>query len=113
MSWRFHEAVLRVIVSPSWGPAFCHHGRSGYQPFSLVPNADGGGSLHSVSISQNYSSPLVELANTTSSLKGGTNRGIIVQARTAGDSNKGNSISKMNVQLAPLFPRIKTSTPVE
>jgi hypothetical protein len=36
-----HEAVLRVIVSPSWGPALCHHGRSGYQPFSLVPNPDG------------------------------------------------------------------------
>jgi hypothetical protein len=40
-SRRFHEAVLRVIVSPSWGPALCHHGRSGYQPFSLVPNPDG------------------------------------------------------------------------
>jgi hypothetical protein len=34
-----HEAVLRVIVSPSWGLALCHHGRSGYQPFSLVPYA--------------------------------------------------------------------------
>jgi hypothetical protein len=21
-----YEAVLRVIVSPSWGPALCHHG---------------------------------------------------------------------------------------
>jgi|AntAceMinimDraft_5_1070358.scaffolds.fasta_scaffold335666_1 hypothetical protein len=31
----------RVIVSPSWGPALCHYGRSGYQPFSLVPNPDG------------------------------------------------------------------------
>ena len=30
MSRRFHEAVLRVIVSPSWGPALCHHGRSGF-----------------------------------------------------------------------------------
>jgi len=40
-SRRFHEAVLRVIVSPSWGPALCHNGRSGYQPFSLVPNPDG------------------------------------------------------------------------
>jgi hypothetical protein len=40
-SQRFHGAVLRVIVSPSWGPAFCHHGRSGYQPFSLVPDPDG------------------------------------------------------------------------
>ena len=39
-SRRFHEAVLRVIVSPSWGPALCHHGRSGYQPFSLIPNPD-------------------------------------------------------------------------
>ena len=29
-SRRFHEAALRVIVSPSWGPALCHHGRSGY-----------------------------------------------------------------------------------
>jgi|AntAceMinimDraft_5_1070358.scaffolds.fasta_scaffold33427_1 hypothetical protein len=37
----FNEAVLRVIVSPSWGPALCHHGRSGYQPPSLVPNPDG------------------------------------------------------------------------
>ena len=38
----FDEAVLRVIVivSPSWGPALCHHGRSGYQPFSLIPNPD-------------------------------------------------------------------------
>jgi hypothetical protein len=36
----FTRAVLRVIVSPSWGPALCHHGRSGYQPFSLVPNPD-------------------------------------------------------------------------
>ena len=26
---------------PSWGPALCHHGRSGYQPFLLVPNSDG------------------------------------------------------------------------
>jgi hypothetical protein len=40
-SQRFHEAVLRVIVSPSWGPALCYHGRSGYQPLSLVPNPDG------------------------------------------------------------------------
>ena len=30
-----------VIASPSWGPALCHHGRSGYQLFSLVPNPDG------------------------------------------------------------------------
>jgi hypothetical protein len=27
-----------VIVSPSWGPALCHHGPSGYQPFLLDPN---------------------------------------------------------------------------
>jgi hypothetical protein len=40
-SRRFHEAVLRVIVFSSWGPALCHHGPSGYQPFSLVPNPDG------------------------------------------------------------------------
>ena len=37
----FHEAILRVIVSPSWGPALCHHGPSGYQPLSLFPNPDG------------------------------------------------------------------------
>jgi len=30
-----------VNSSTSWGPALCHHGRSGYQPFSLVPNPDG------------------------------------------------------------------------
>ena len=35
----FH--VLQVIVPPSWSPARCHHGRTGYQPFSLVPNPDG------------------------------------------------------------------------
>jgi hypothetical protein len=35
------QAVLRVIVSPSWGPALCHHGRSSYKPISLVPNPDG------------------------------------------------------------------------
>jgi hypothetical protein len=40
-SRRFHEAVLRVIASPSWGPALCHHGLSGFQPFSPVPNPDG------------------------------------------------------------------------
>ena len=40
-SRRFHEAALQVIVTPSWGPALCHHGRSGYQPLSLVPNPDG------------------------------------------------------------------------
>jgi len=40
---RFHEAVLRVIVSPPAGaaPALCHHGRSGYQPPLLVPNLYG------------------------------------------------------------------------
>ena len=37
----FHEAILRVIVSPSWGPALCHHGPSVYLPFSLVLNPDG------------------------------------------------------------------------
>jgi hypothetical protein len=42
-------------VSPSWGPAFCHHGRSGYQLFSLVPNPDGVvRSLHSLRISQKF-----------------------------------------------------------
>jgi hypothetical protein len=25
---RFHEAVFRVIVTPSWGPALCHDGRN-------------------------------------------------------------------------------------
>jgi hypothetical protein len=40
-SRRFHEAVLQVIASPSWCPALCHHWRSGYQPFSPVPNPDG------------------------------------------------------------------------
>jgi hypothetical protein len=33
-----------------------------------------------------YRSPLVELANTTNSVKGSTKRGIIVQARTASPS---------------------------
>jgi hypothetical protein len=23
------------LLPPSWGPALCHHGRSGYQPFSV------------------------------------------------------------------------------
>jgi len=40
-SRRFHEAVRREIVFPSWGPALCHHGLSGYQPLSLVPYPDG------------------------------------------------------------------------
>jgi hypothetical protein len=40
-SRQFHEAVLRVIASPSWGSALCHHGRSGYQPLSLDLNPDG------------------------------------------------------------------------
>jgi hypothetical protein len=38
-SRRFHEAILRVIVSPSWGPALCH-GRSGYQFDLLNLNVD-------------------------------------------------------------------------
>ena len=33
-----------------------------------------------------YRSPLIEFANTTDSVKGGTKRGIIVQARTASQS---------------------------
>jgi hypothetical protein len=40
-SRRFHEAVLQVIVPPAGTPALCHHGRSGYQPFSLFPNPYG------------------------------------------------------------------------
>jgi hypothetical protein len=49
----------------SWTPALCHHGRSGYQPFPLVPNPNG------VWPAQRnvYRSPLVELANTTNSVK--------------------------------------------
>jgi hypothetical protein len=34
-------AVLLVIVSPAGIQAFCHDGRSSYQPFSLVLNPDG------------------------------------------------------------------------
>jgi hypothetical protein len=40
-SRRFNEAVLRAIFSLSWSPALYHHGQSGYQPFSLVPNPYG------------------------------------------------------------------------
>jgi hypothetical protein len=29
------------FFSTAGTPALCHHGRSGYQPFSLVPNPDG------------------------------------------------------------------------
>jgi hypothetical protein len=41
-SRQFHEAILRVIVSPIWGPALCHHGWSGtVEPLSLLLNLDG------------------------------------------------------------------------
>jgi hypothetical protein len=50
------------------------------------PRSWWGGGLSSVTISQNCWSPLVELANTTSSVKGSSKRGIIVQARAASPS---------------------------
>ena len=37
----FTRSFAGYFFSPSWGPALCHHGRSGKQPFSLVPNPDG------------------------------------------------------------------------
>jgi hypothetical protein len=40
-SRRFHEAALRVIVSPAEVLALCYHGRSGYKPLPLAPNPDG------------------------------------------------------------------------
>jgi len=44
------------------------------------------GGLHSVTISKKCWSPLVELANTTSSLKASTKRGAVVQAQAASPS---------------------------
>jgi hypothetical protein len=50
------------------------------------PQSWRGGGLHSVTISQKYWSSLVKLANTTSSAKVRTKRGVIVQAQTASSS---------------------------
>ena len=69
-----HEAVLRVIVSPPAGaPALCHHGLSGYQPLSLVPNPDGAVACTAKRFHK-WRSPPIELANTTKSVTGSTKR---------------------------------------
>ena len=67
-SRRFYEAVLRVIVSPpAEAPALCHHGRSGYQPLSLVPDPDGAVVCIAKRFLKKRRSSPIELAHTTKS----------------------------------------------
>ena len=56
-----------------------------------------------------YSSPLVELANTTNSLKGSTKRGIIVQALTASPSIWGTFTHFLNDYSSPLVELANTT----
>ena len=37
----FTRPLSGLLFPPIEAPALWHHGRSGYQPFSLVPNPDG------------------------------------------------------------------------
>jgi hypothetical protein len=77
-----HEAALRVIASPELGPQL------GPKLFFITGQAIGSrfGSLPILIgwLSEKRNdcrSPLVELANTINSVKGGTKRGIAVKAR--------------------------------